>query len=103
MIDFTHFTVYCACTEPNTVVGFIGVLGKKIEMLFIDPAYIGRGIGKQLTNFAINSLHATLVDVNEQNTRAVNFYTHLGFVTYERMPTDSEGKPYPILKMKLSN
>lgn len=103
MIDFTQFTVYCACPEQDTVAGFIGVLNQKIEMLFVDPTYIGKGIGKQLTNFAINSLQATAVDVNEQNTQAVNFYTHLGFVTYERMPTDSEGKEYPILKMRLAN
>lgn len=103
MIDFTQFTVYCACTAQNTVVGFIGVHDQKIEMLFVDPAYIGKGIGKKLTTFAISSLQATTVDVNEQNTKAVDFYTKMGFVTYERMPTDSEGKEYPILKMRLVN
>jgi putative acetyltransferase len=52
-INFYHFQVYCL-TEDDFVTGFIGVADKKIEMLFIDPKYFGKGLGKMLMNFAIH-------------------------------------------------
>lgn len=69
-------------------------------MLFVDPAYIGKGVGKFLMTFAMDELDATTLDVNEPNVVAVDFYSRLGFVVYERSATDSEGKAYPVLKMK---
>lgn len=98
-IDFNCFPVYCLVSE-DVVIGFMGVAGKKIEMLFLSPDCIGEGLGKRLLNFAIATLHADSVDVNEQNVAAVNFYRRFGFETEERTETDSEGKEYPVLKMK---
>jgi putative acetyltransferase len=101
-IDFNLFKVQCAVTDDQKLTGFIGISENKIEMLFLDPTYIGKGIGKSLLNFGIHQLKATEVDVNEQNVNAVQFYNKFGFVSYERTPTDSEGKNYPILKMRLA-
>lgn len=42
-----------------------------------------------------------VVTVNEQNPQAVGFYEHMGFKTYKRTECDEEGKPYPILYMKI--
>lgn len=39
--------------------------------------------------------------VNEQNPQAVEFYEHLGFITYKRTDYDEQGNPYPLLYMKL--
>jgi putative acetyltransferase len=99
-IDFNSFQVFCL-TEVDTLHGFIGIADNKIEMLFLAPERIGKGLGKTLINFAINELGANKVDVNEQNQNAANFYTKFGFVTYARADKDDEGKDYPILKMKL--
>ncbi|QHT65248.1 GNAT family N-acetyltransferase [Rhodocytophaga rosea] len=99
-IDFCSLSVYCL-TNENKVVGFIGVADLKIEMLFLDPDYIGQGLGKKLMNFALNDLKADQVDVNEQNSNAVKFYSKFGFTPYEKTEKDREGKDYPILKMKL--
>ena len=44
---------------------------------------------------------AKQMDVNEQNTKAVEFYRKFGFETYERTEKDDEGKGYPLLRMKL--
>ena len=41
------------------------------------------------------------VTVNEQNTQAIGFYKHLGFSTYKRTDMDEEGKPYPLLYMRI--
>ena len=40
------------------------------------------------------------VDVNEANVEATRFYEALGFVAVGRSPTDSDGRPYPILHLK---
>ena len=99
-INFYHFQVYCL-TDDDFVIGFIGVADKKIEMLFLDPKYFGKGLGKMLMNFAISELGADKVDVNEQNIKAVNFYKNLGFEIIERTEKDDQGRHYPLLKMKL--
>jgi putative acetyltransferase len=99
-IDFNAFPVFCLL-HNNSVTGFIGIADKKVEMLFISPAYIGKGLGRRLMDFAFNELNADEVDVNEQNQGAVNFYRKLGFEVYERTDKDGQGKDYPLLKMRL--
>lgn len=100
-IDFNSFIVYCSLAENQEVVGFLGVADDKLEMLFLKPEYIGKGIGGQLMKFALDELRVTTVDVNEENTHAVEFYKKYGFKVFDRTPVDSTDKPYPILKMKL--
>ncbi|KQL56140.1 hypothetical protein AN965_14535 [Alkalicoccobacillus plakortidis] len=92
------------CFYKNSeIVGFIGVDTKKIEMLFIDAAVMGEGIGKTLLSYAVETLHATLVDVNEQNTHAVQFYKHMGFIQIHRSEHDDRGRPFPILTMQMES
>ncbi len=87
--------------DDNKITGFLGVAEKKIEMLFIHPDSRRKGIGKQLTEFAIQELQANKVDVNEQNEQATGFYQREGFVVIGREETDGLGKPYPLLLMEL--
>lgn len=98
--DFKDLDVFCL--EDNAkIVGFIGIYSEKIEMLFLDPDYIGKGLGKQLIDFAFSNFEINYVDVNEQNPKATEFYQKWGFETFDRTEKDDMGKPYPILKMKL--
>jgi len=83
------------------IMGFIGLNGKFIQMLFIHPDARGKGLGKTLIDFAKKAHGANTVDVNEQNDQAVGFYEKLGFVTIERSERDGAGKPFPILSMAL--
>ncbi len=99
-MDFEMLNVYCLLHQQK-VIGFIGIDEKKIEMLFLDPYYIGKGLGKQLMEFALTDHGATFVDVNEQNPNAVAFYQKFGFTTFERTEKDDLGKDYPLLRMKL--
>ena len=99
-IDFGAFEVYCL-KQDDEVAGFIGVAERKIEMLFFSPEYIGKGLGRKLIDFALSTLKADKVDVNEQNINGVKFYEKLGFRTYERTDRDDQGKEYPLLRMKL--
>lgn len=86
--------------QDGRLTGFIGTAGDNIEMLFIENAHRGKGIGKALVSHALRESGVTKVDVNAQNAQAVGFYEHLGFRTAAKSDLDSEGKPYPILHMR---
>ncbi len=73
-----------------------------IEMLFIAPQSRGKGVGALLAWHAIRVQGATKVDVNEQNGQALGFYKHLGYQVIGRSPLDGQGKPYPLLHMRLN-
>jgi putative acetyltransferase len=81
-------------------VGFLGLSKDKIEMLFIHPQYIGKGVGRKLTEFAYLEKNIQKVEVNEQNRKAVNFYLKMGFEIVNRKPVDNMGNPFPILQME---
>lgn len=99
---FPAVQLTCARNESGRILGFVGTAEGLVEMLFVDPACHGQGVGKRLLLYAIDELGATRVDVNEQNTQAVGFYQHLGFVVTDRSHLDGGGRPFPILHMKLA-
>lgn len=83
-------------------VGFSGVADGKLEMLFIHQRNRGHGVGSALLRDAMTKVPGVLLDVNEQNPQAVGFYRRHGFVTLARSPTDSDGRPFPILHLGLA-
>ncbi|MHA6528811.1 GNAT family N-acetyltransferase [Paenibacillus sp. BAC0078] len=87
--------------EDKQPLGFIGVQEYKIEMLFVSPDAMGKGIGKKLVAHAIQALDVQSVDVNEQNPQAKGFYEHMGFRVYGRSEQDDQGNSFPILHMEL--
>lgn len=86
--------------EDGRVVGFMGISGDKIEMLFIDAEARGKGIGSFLLEAAVRN-GAVRVDVNEQNPSALAFYRARGFRITGRDETDDAGRPFPILHLSL--
>lgn len=96
---FPNVKLYAVTAEGRTV-GFIGLGGRRIEMLFIDPSHFGCGLGSALIEFA-KQKGATEVDVNEQNPRALAFYRSKGFGIVGRDAADHAGRPYPILHLSL--
>lgn len=82
--------------------GFVGVEGDKVEMLFVDPACMGQGIGRALLQHAMAECGARRVDVNEQNPAALAFYARMGFVVEARSERDGLGKPFPLLHLRLA-
>lgn len=87
--------------DADVPTAFIGIQDEKIEMLFVSPQYLRKGIGKQLVDMAVKNHQAVFVDVNEQNPGARAFYGKLGFVEFDRMETDSQGNPFPIIALRL--
>lgn len=70
--------------ENNTPIAFMGIEGKKLEMLFIKNSERGKGLGKQLLNYGIEKYDVNELTVNEQNPNAKGFYEHMEFKTYKR-------------------
>ena len=93
--------IYCLRDLHQQPFAMLGMQGSKIDMLFVHADYRGRGAGRLLTEFAIHTLHADCVDVNEQNALAVGFYQYMGFHRVGRSATDSAGHPFPILHLAL--
>ncbi|MDD2061032.1 GNAT family N-acetyltransferase [Pseudomonas sp. GD03860] len=91
----------CCRDARQRITGFAGVAAGRVEMLFVDPAMRGQGLGKRLLRYAIDELNAVQLDVNEQNVQAVGFYLHQGFEIVGRSETDGMGQPYPLLHLRL--
>lgn len=82
-------------------VGFMGIAGRHLEMLFISHGERGRGLGKELLKYGIKKYSVNDLAVNEQNPLAKGFYEHMGFEVYKRTECDEQGNPYPLLYMRL--
>lgn len=94
-------TLLCARRNFAAPAAFAGIEDGKLEMLFVDPALRGQGLGKLLTRHAIETWRVRQVDVNEQNPEALGFYLRMGFVPAGRDETDPQGRPFPILHLEL--
>ena len=87
--------------DAGTLLGFTGLTDHTIEGLFLDPAHRGKGGGRRLVEFAQERFPGVLrVDVNEQNPEALKFYEAMGFRSIGRSPTDTGGRPYPLLHLE---
>ena len=96
---FPNVDLYVA-VDNGSPVGFIGLSGEMIEMLFVDADCRGLGYGSMLLDFA-KANGATRVDVNQQNPSALLFYISKGFHIIGLDDTDEAGRPYPILHLSL--
>ena len=93
--------LWLAVDDQDRAVGFMGLSGSHMDSLFIDPAHRGMGVGRNLVEHAAALQPSLTTDVNEQNTQALGFYQRLGFVQTGRSPTDDQGRPYPLVHMRL--
>ncbi len=88
--------------EQKVPVGFMGINEQTLEMLFLSNEYRGKGLGKRLLEYGIETYSVNQLGVNEQNPLARGFYESMGFEVYKRSEQDEQGKNYPLLYMKRS-
>lgn len=100
---FDAVDLRCVKDATGKILGFSGVAEQNLEMLFVDPAFAGQGVGSLLTRYVIDHQDVVKVDVNEQNPKALGFYRHMGFEVVKRSPTDGHGKPFPMLHLALKD
>ena len=81
-------------------VAFMGIDGRKLEMLFLAPKERGKGLGRKLLEYGMEKYNVKELVVNEQNLQAKGFYEHMGFRVHKRSELDEQGNPYPILFME---
>ena len=86
--------------EKGRPVGFMGIAEHRLEMLFISASERGKGLGKELLKYGMDTYSVTDLAVNEQNPLATGFYEHMGFEVYKRTELDEQGNPYPLLYMR---
>lgn len=86
--------------RAGAAIGFMGIDSRKIEMLFVEPKWFGKGVGSRLIRHAVEACGADAVDVNEQNPGALGFYEHMGFRVKARSPLDEQGRSFPVLHME---
>ena len=77
--------------EDGAIAAFAGIDGRKIEMLFVAAKSRGRGIGRQLLQYAFDVYAVNELTVNEQNPQAIAFYEHMGFRVCKRSDVDEQG------------
>jgi len=56
---------------------------------------------KKIIQQLIKDFNIRSVDVNKDNENAKMFYLKNGFTIISEEPTDSSGRPYPILHLEL--
>ena len=71
--------------ENETIIGSVGCFGAEIDDLIVNKMYQGKGFGKQLLLWAIGHIRVytnepVTLHVAEWNERAVELYTHNGFI-----------------------
>ena len=93
--------IWVACDAAGRIMGFMGLSGSKMEALFLAPEFHGRGAGRRLVQHAQSLCPGLSVDVNEQNAAARGFYEACGFAVEGRSELDEQGRPYPLLHMRL--
>ncbi|WP_044506735.1 acetyltransferase [Gordonia sp. KTR9] len=98
--DFFPAVELVVAEVDGVVVGFSGTADNRLEMLFVDSAAHGRGVGTALLDHAVEHAGIDELDVNEQNPGAVEFYRRRGFEQVGRSPLDSDGRPFPLLHLR---
>lgn len=94
--------LFAAKNEQGKLLGFMGIEGHKVEMLFIHPQAQKKGLGRQFLDHAIHAYKIQYVDVNEQNPEALAFYQKMGFIQFSRSEYDDLGNHFPLLHLKLA-
>ena len=96
---FPQLDVYLL-ERNDDIVAFFAVSDDNLEMLFVDAACHGQGLGKIAVNYVLQRLRVHKVDVNEQNPKAIQFYLRMGYTQKGRSERDGMGKPYPLLHLE---
>lgn len=100
---FSETPVWVATNQDDQPLGFMFLHEGHLEALFVAASARGLGVGKRLISYAL-ALHPELsIDVNEQNQQAVGFYQHMGFQVSGRSDLDNQGRPYPLLHLRMAN
>ena len=104
----SSYEVFSATNEEG-VLGFYALIisGEKatLDHLWIDPNYIGAGLGKELFNHAVEKaaeMQASVLEV-ESDPNAEGFYKHMGArrIGETRSELDGQERILPLLALEI--
>lgn len=87
--------VWVAEDATGRPLGLAGVRGPHLELLYVEPAVHGTGIGTLL----LDHVRPTSVEVYAGNTHGLGFYTAHGFTRLRTHTTDAFGRPFPVVHL----
>lgn len=93
--------LWLAIDEHDRAIAFMRISGPSMEALFVHPHHHGKGIGRALVHHALDLEPVLTTTVNVQNEQAVGFYERLGFTPTGRTDIDEQGRPYPLLYLRI--
>ncbi len=90
---FSEWTWTLAAFDADDVVaGFIALIGRHVDQLYVDPSFQRAGIGSALLDVALKSWPGRLaLHVFEENAAARAFYGKHGFQARDRWMNEQEG------------
>jgi GNAT superfamily N-acetyltransferase len=97
--------VYCA-VRGREIAGFYALSGRQdtrgLEHMWVDPRYIGSGIGKQLFTHLLERLRATGATRLEiaSDPNAEGFYRRMGARRIGSVPSAPPGRHLPLLLIR---
>ncbi len=98
--DLKRSQKFVAC-DGDKVVGFVAVDEKYVSFLYVDPAYYGRGIGRNLLQMGVETAGpGAWTIVLHKNHPAIKLYESQGFKEVRRFDSDNAGYPCTCLRME---
>jgi len=86
--------------DDEKVIGFVGVDGRYLGWLYIDPAYYHQGIGRRLLQKGLDVIgEDAWTIVLDGNTKAISLYKSEGFKEVQRFDSDNAGYPCTCLRL----
>ena len=92
----------------SRIVGFYALSGdgptRELEHMWVDPAYMGRGVGRRLLRHAVAALRAAGCACLEiaSDPNAEGFYLKYGAVRVGQVPARPEGRTLPLLELRIA-
>jgi ribosomal protein S18 acetylase RimI-like enzyme len=100
--SFQRSRKFVACVEGE-IVGFVGVDGTYLSWLYVDPAWYGRGIGRELLRLGVRLIGPQAwTIVLAGNSRAQQLYESEGFQVVRTCGGSNAGYPCTSMQLALS-
>jgi ribosomal protein S18 acetylase RimI-like enzyme len=91
---------FVACIDEQ-VVGFVGLDGKYLAWLYVDPDHYGKGIGRELLKMGLREIgDGAWTIVLDGNRKAISLYESEGFQEVRRFESDNAGYPCTCLRLE---
>ena len=104
----TEKEVYKLVDNKDSIIGYysyfkIDSLNVKLENLFVEPKFIGRGFGKILMADFLKRIKKTKAEkiILDSDPNSEKFYAQIGFKVIGKLETSIKDRFLPIMELKI--